>query len=438
MASATAASFDCRKAQTTVEKMICASNVLQILDLKLYEAYSRALRLSAKTNNVRADQLAWLRESRNECKTKECVENAYKARIATLESGINYKECEETASTVMQGYCEKRQTSEAENSIRDLTRILTAQYDSQRVAKFNRIQSEWRKNLVCNCGRQVGRIMGPGDSLNFTTCERKAVEQRLSEIREIVAGLHMISYGAGGPSCAMIRAEEDADPEHKIMQAITNNDIESVRKLLGEGNKLPLGDYLFTPLDIAARNNSPEMLSFLLNNGADPEEDIEAMMPALKTCNIKMVSLLVDHGYKVKGNPSYYGPYDPLPWAALFGCTDIIKYFVSKGADIKSSNPLRHAVMFCHVETVRYLLSKGIDPDSTDMEYTPLWYAAINAVNTPKIRSSCRIVISDLLQAGANPDRALDVPTNNPALKLPRNDDEIMKLLRSKAKANPQ
>ena len=34
------------------------------------------------------------------------------------------------------------------------------------------------------------------------------------------------------------------------------------------------------------------------------------MKAALKTCNMKMVSLLVDHGYKVKGNPSYYGPYD--------------------------------------------------------------------------------------------------------------------------------
>lgn len=226
------------------------------------------------------------------------------------------------------------------------------------------------------------------------------------------------------------------DPKHTMMQAITNNDIETVKKLLGDGIQLPEGAYSFTPLDIAARNNNPEMLSFLLDNGANPEGDIESMKGALKTCNMKMVSLLVDHGYKVKGNPSYYGPYDPLPWAALFGCTDIIKYFVSKGADIKSSNPLRHAVMLCHVETVRYLLSKGIEPDSTDMEYTPLWYAAINAVNLPKIRGACKSVISDLLQAGANPDRALEVSTTNPALKLPRNDDEIMKLLQSRSKTN--
>jgi uncharacterized protein len=437
MLSAGAASFDCSKAQSNIEKTICASTELQILDLKLYEAYSRSLRLALEAKNIRADQLRWLGESRNECKTKECLVNAYNERISALNSSVDYKECEGALSTVGQGYCEVRHTKEAESSIRDLIKVLSVRYEPQQVEKFNNIQTDWRRNVVCDCDKEVGNVMGPGDSLNFSICERKAVEQRLAEIREILAGLHDIGYGAAVPSCAKLRAEEEADPKHKMIQAITNNDSETVKLLLGEGIRLPQGSYSFTPLDIAARNNNIEMVSLLLTNGADPKEDTEAMMASLKTCNMKMVSLLVDHGYEVKGNPSIFGIYDPVPWAAFFGCTDIIKYFVSKGADVNFDNPLRQAANQCHVDTVEYFLSKVWDSDIPDGDHrTPLWGAAITAANWPDKRKACMVVINDLLRAGANPERALLVPTENPALKLPRDDKEIMELLQSRPIAN--
>src|ERR1017187_5179941 len=97
-----------------------------------------------------------------------------------------------------------------------------------------------------------------------------------------------------------------------MIQAITKNDIKTVKRLLKEGTQMPSGDYSYTPIDIAVRNDNSEMLSFLLANGADPKWDIEAMKTALMTCNMKMVSLLVEHGYQVKGDRNY-GPYDPLP-----------------------------------------------------------------------------------------------------------------------------
>ena len=175
MASAYAASFDCSKAQSAIEKMICASNDLQVLDLKLYEAYSRAQRLSAKSDNVRAEQRRWLHQIRNTCTTNECLKNAYDARIADLESDIHYKECERikqgSASTVGQGYCEGRLNLEAENSMRDLITILSSRYNKQSIEKFNKRQLEWRENVECDCGMKVGRIMGPGDSLSFLECK---------------------------------------------------------------------------------------------------------------------------------------------------------------------------------------------------------------------------------------------------------------------------
>jgi uncharacterized protein len=432
------ASFDCRKAATAVEKLVCSSKEVRVLDIQLYEAYQRAQRLTANTDAIRSQQRRWLNEIRNLCKTVECLTNVYKERISELEAGIRYKECEDDGGTTLSiGYCTARVKEETEKTLADLFTLLSVRYDSEQLGRFKMIQSEWKTNVGCSCYKEAGSGSGPGHSNSILSCEKKEIEQRLVEIREIVAGQHDLEYGGSSPkSCAEIRAEEEANPEYQMIQAITKNDIKTVKRLLKEGTQMPSGDYSYTPIDIAVRNDNSEMLSFLLANGADPKWDIEAMKTALMTCNMKMVSLLVEHGYQVKGDRNY-GPYDPLPWAALLGCTDIIKYLVSKGADIKSSKPLRHAVMDCHVETVKYLLTKGHDPDASDMgERTPLWYAAIKAVNFPDKRNACKTVINDLLQAGANPDRALVVPTENPSLKLPRDDEEIMKLLRSKSENN--
>jgi hypothetical protein len=417
---------------------VCSSNDARVLDVQLYEAYQRAQRLSANTDAIRNQQRRWLKESRDPCKTVECLTKVYKKRISELEAGIRYKECEDDSGTTLSiGYCTARVKEETEKTVDDLITLLSARSDSGQIERFKQLQSEWKKNVGCTCDKEVGRGSGPGHSNNILSCEKKEIEQRLLEIREIVVGQKGLEYGGTSPkSCAEIRAEEEANPEYQMIQAITKNDIKTVKRLLKEGTQMPRGDYSYTPLDIAVRNNNAEMVSFLLTNGADPKWDIEAMRAALKTCNMKMVLLLVEHGYQVQGDRGYYGPYDPLPWAALHGCTDIIEYLVSKGADIKSSKPLRTAVMGCHVETVKYLLSKGHDPDSSDMKYTPLWYATINAVNYPDKRETCKTVINDLLQAGANPERALDVQTNNPALKHPRDDDEVMKLLHSKSKNN--
>jgi uncharacterized protein/ankyrin repeat protein len=434
------ASFDCRKATTSAEKLVCSSNEARILDVQLYETYQRVLRLSANEDAIRKQQLRWLNESRNTCKTVDCITGVYKSRISELTKEIHYSECEGdhgelTGTSLMIGYCNARGKKETENTIADLVSLISSRYTADQITRFKALQSDWKKNVQCNCFQEVGVGSGPGWSRGLLDCEIRETDQRLLEIREIAAGLQNLEYGRTGlKSCAEIRAKEEANPEYQMIQAITKNDIAGVKILLKEGIPIPRGDYSYTPIDIAVRNNNIEMLSFLLGNGANPDEDIVAMRAALNTCNMKMVSLLVDHGYKVKGNPSYYGPYDPLPWAALHGCTGIVEYLVSKGADIKVSKPLRHAVMYCHVETVKYLLIKGHDPDATDMgERTPLWFAAINAVNYPDKRDACKAVITDLLQAGANPDQAFIVPTENPSLKLPRDDEEIMKLLRNKS-----
>lgn len=81
---AQAASFDCDKAASEVEKMICADYVLSNLDVGVSSVYARMVFRSADPAKVRAEQRSWLKNTRNVCQTVQCVEVAYKQRLLGL------------------------------------------------------------------------------------------------------------------------------------------------------------------------------------------------------------------------------------------------------------------------------------------------------------------------------------------------------------------
>ncbi len=81
-----AASFDCAKAQSNVEKQICADPVVSELDEHLgryYRAAQAALERGGEC--LRADQRRWLRETRNQCADTDCLRDVYGKRLRELE-----------------------------------------------------------------------------------------------------------------------------------------------------------------------------------------------------------------------------------------------------------------------------------------------------------------------------------------------------------------
>jgi uncharacterized protein YecT (DUF1311 family) len=80
-ASATASpSFDCKKATTRVEKLICANPELSNLDAVLAELYKEAV---SKDRSIRDDQRAWNTE-KNKCADVDCLKTAYQDRNSEL------------------------------------------------------------------------------------------------------------------------------------------------------------------------------------------------------------------------------------------------------------------------------------------------------------------------------------------------------------------
>jgi uncharacterized protein YecT (DUF1311 family) len=77
-----AASFDCRRASTEVERLICADHAVSGLDDVLALAYGFESQ-SDDTEALRASQKSWLAE-RNRCRDRACLIARYEQRILQL------------------------------------------------------------------------------------------------------------------------------------------------------------------------------------------------------------------------------------------------------------------------------------------------------------------------------------------------------------------
>jgi hypothetical protein len=80
-------SFDCAKAATAVEKMICDSPKISMLDGLLAHAYQSAQAGESNPSQKeqsRTQQIEWLKTIRNTCKDSTCLETAYTERIAAM------------------------------------------------------------------------------------------------------------------------------------------------------------------------------------------------------------------------------------------------------------------------------------------------------------------------------------------------------------------
>ena len=77
-------SFSCAKASTFQERMIYDSSNLASLDRQMVALYKDALKDTTNKASIRSEQKAWLKYSRNVCKSKECIARSYDMRIEEL------------------------------------------------------------------------------------------------------------------------------------------------------------------------------------------------------------------------------------------------------------------------------------------------------------------------------------------------------------------
>ncbi len=84
-ASIFAASFDCQRADTATEHLICSTPAISQLDEELSESYTRALNSHPAPSELRQAQLKWLKEVRNRCTDADCLIRAYRDRLTQVD-----------------------------------------------------------------------------------------------------------------------------------------------------------------------------------------------------------------------------------------------------------------------------------------------------------------------------------------------------------------
>ncbi|WP_395343510.1 ankyrin repeat domain-containing protein [Ningiella sp. W23] len=128
----------------------------------------------------------------------------------------------------------------------------------------------------------------------------------------------------------------------QIIQAIKNKDVKLLKELLSKNPDIthvvtPLGSWLH----IATRHNAKESVEFLLEQGID---------------------------VNIEGGVSNSGPINA---AASEGYTELVKFYLEKGAILDTSepekNPLFSAIHNGHVDVVKMLLDANID---TSIKYS--------------------------------------------------------------------
>jgi uncharacterized protein len=85
VAQVDAASFDCSKAVTKVEKLICTNEEISKLDEALSESYKKSLRRADIKQKAIDSQRQWLKNVRNPCDAVDCIKSAYETRIKEIE-----------------------------------------------------------------------------------------------------------------------------------------------------------------------------------------------------------------------------------------------------------------------------------------------------------------------------------------------------------------
>ena len=89
-APAFSASFDCAKANTFVEKEICADPLLSALDSALAENFRGMMtaNFGGTPKSLKVEQLKWLK-TRNKCSSNKCLVDLYRKRVdETCEYGV--------------------------------------------------------------------------------------------------------------------------------------------------------------------------------------------------------------------------------------------------------------------------------------------------------------------------------------------------------------
>lgn len=298
------ASFDCTKAATKLEQIICSNRQLSELDGALARSYEERLRELRETSLLREQQRTWLHEVRNRCVDAKCLAKVYQKRLAQLSVAPTFPSdiCSvPDGGALGEGYCLGSKVEASDQLLSNLIDVLVMSRGLTRAQElgFEEKQVAWRKDLRCHCEEKAFGYNTGGGNVIYS-CEIPEIEKRIDEIKAILSGAALDHGGNAPRTCKGIKEAREATPEYQLIAAVQQNDIQKVTALLDGAVDIRIMDIWEhgDPVYFAAKNGNAKVLRLLLERGASPSGTSRwsPLYAALEHCHKEAVKVLVENG----------------------------------------------------------------------------------------------------------------------------------------------
>src|SRR5687768_10112294 len=179
------------------------------------------------------------------------------------------------------------------------------------------------------------------------------------------------------------------DGSTPLQWAVHDGNVAEAKRLLRLGADLKIANnYGATPMGLAAEVGNTEMLKVLLEAGADPDspdpDGMTALLAVARTGNVEAARLLVAEGATVDAKEKWGGQ-TALMWASARRHPEMMRFLISKGADVNAASIDRNYQ--------RHIQAEGRPKSLDSGGLTPLLYAA---------RENCLACVNVLLESKAD------------------------------------
>lgn len=186
--SGKAASFECAKATSQVERLICSNSELSELDDVMTSAYRKVFDVPNMAEKVRSDQRQWL-EKRKSCSDSACMKELYVDRVVDLLMSVGGCHDVTDANWSIYERCIESRYKVSRSALEKDVKELLARKSSEFQLPLTKSQENWERYAETQCSLKWNYVRGGMGHTYWMACMNEKYELRRKDLGELHGAL---------------------------------------------------------------------------------------------------------------------------------------------------------------------------------------------------------------------------------------------------------